>query len=129
MHNANPYVSQFANVSDFLRDIKYIILFYVLGDFLTTAHALNYGFEENNFLAAVMQNYGVGSLLILKVLFLGIVYWNYTMLKDSNSKWTDLLWVLSRKAIAFIGLFLVVNNLMVIFMECSLVQIIHTVAL
>jgi hypothetical protein len=129
MHNANPYVSQFANVSDFLRDVKYIILFYVLGDFLTTAHALNYGFEKNNFLAAVMQNYGVGSLLILKVLFLGIVYWNYTMLKDSNSKWTDLLWVLSRKAIAFIGLFLVVNNLMVIFMECSLVQIIHTVAL
>jgi hypothetical protein len=71
----------------------------------------------------------VGSLLILKILFIGIVYWNYTILKDSDSKWTDLLWRLSRKGIAFVGLFLVVNNLMVIFMECSLVQILHTVAL
>ena len=128
MHNAGQYVSQFTDVPDFLRDIKYIILFYVLGDFLTTAHALNYGSEENNFLAAVMQHYGVGSLLILKILFLGIVYWNYTILKDSNSKWTDLLWRMSRKSIALVGLFLVVNNLMVILIECSLVQIIHTVA-
>ncbi|WP_094227120.1 hypothetical protein [Methanolobus psychrotolerans] len=129
MHNANQYVSQFANISEFLMDIKYIILFYVLGDFLTTAQALNYGFEENQFLAMVFQNYGVGSLLILKVFFLAIVYWNYRMLKDSGSRWTCLLWEMSRKSIAIIGLFLVVNNLMVIFMECSLVQIIHTMAL
>jgi hypothetical protein len=126
MHNANQYVSQFANISDFLKDVKYIILFYVLGDFLTTARALNYGFEENNFLAAIFQSYGVESLLILKVFFLVIVYWNYRMLRESDSKWTDLLWVVSRKSIAIVGLFLVVNNLMVIFMECSLLQIIHT---
>lgn len=125
MHNANLYNSQLTNISDFLRDIKYIIVFYVLGDFLTTAHALNYGFEENDFLAAVIQDYGVGSLLILKTLFLVIVYWNYRMLKESDSKWTDLLWVTARKSIALVGLFLVVNNLMVIFMECSLLQIIH----
>ncbi|WP_292470176.1 hypothetical protein [Methanolobus sp.] len=89
-------------------------MFYVLGDFLTTAHALNYGFEENDFLAAVIQDYGVSSLLILKTLFLVIVYWNYKILKDSDSKWTDLLWVTARKSIALVGLFLVVNNLMVI---------------
>ncbi len=127
MHNTNQYVSQFADIPDFIRDIKYIIVFYVIGDFLTTAHALNYGFEENAFLAVVMQNYGVGSLLVLKILFLAIVYWNYVMLKDTDSKWTDLLWTLARKGIAAGGMFLVVNNLMVIFMECSLVQILHTV--
>ncbi|SFM48531.1 hypothetical protein [Methanolobus profundi] len=129
MHNANLYYSQFENVSDFLRDVKYIIVFYVLGDFLTTAHALNYGFEENDFLAVIMQNYGVGSLLILKILFLAIVYWNYRMLKESGSRWMDLLWVMSRKCIALVGLFLVVNNLMVIFMECSLLQVIQTMAI
>lgn len=128
MHNANRYVSQFANVPDFLRDVKYIIVFYVLGDSLTTAHALNYGFEENAFLAAVIQNYGIGSLLLLKMLFLAIVYWNYRMLSESGSRWTDLLWVVSRKGITIVGLFLVVNNLMVILMECSLLQIIRTMA-
>ncbi|WP_340819730.1 hypothetical protein [Methanolobus sp. WCC4] len=126
MHNTALYNSQLTNISDFLMDIKYVIVFYVLGDFLTTAHALNYGFEENDFLAIIMQNYGVGSLLVLKVLFLAIVYWNYRMLKESGSRWMDLLWVMSRKCIVLVGLFLVVNNLMVIFMECSLLQIIQT---
>ncbi|WP_407355005.1 hypothetical protein [Methanolobus sp. WCC5] len=126
MHNANQYVAQFEKISDFILDIKYIIVFYVLGDFLTTAHALKYGVEENAFLAMVMANYGVGSMFILKVLFLAIVYWNYSLLKDSGSRWTDLIWIMSRKFIVFVGLFLVVNNLMVIFMECSLLQIIRS---
>ena len=129
MHNANLYNSQLTDISDFLRDIKYVIVFYVLGDFLTTAQALNYGFEENDFLAVIMQNYGVGSLLVLKILFLAIVYWNYRMLKESGSRWTDLLWVMSRKCIVLVGLFLVVNNLMVIFMECSLLQIMQTMTI
>lgn len=126
MSYVNQYGSQFTKISEFLKDVKYIVLFYVLGDFLTTAQALKYGFEENNFLAAVFQSYGVESLLVLKVFFLAIVYWNYRILSDSDSRWTDLLWVLSRKSIATVGLFLVVNNLMVIFMECSVLQVIHT---
>ncbi len=126
MSYVNQYDSQFTKICEFLKDVKYIVLFYVLGDFLTTAHALEYGFEENDFLAAVFQSYGVESLLVLKVFFLAIVYWNYRILSDSDSRWTDLLWVLSRKSIAIVGLFLVVNNLMVIFMECSVLQVIHT---
>ncbi len=127
MDNLSQYGSQFTNIFSFLKDAKYIILFYVLGDFLTTAQALNYGFEENKFLAAVFQSYGVESLLILKVFFLAIVYWNYRILKESSSRWTKFLWILSRKSIAVVGLFLVVNNLMVIFIECSMLQVIHTV--
>lgn len=127
MDSVSQCGSQFTNIFDFLKDTKYIILFYVLGDFLTTAQALNYGFEKNKFLAAVFQSYGVESLLVLKVFFLVIVYWNYRILKESGSRWTDLLWTLSRKSIAIVGLFLVVNNLMVIFIECSMLQVIHTV--
>ena len=127
MDNLSQYGSQFTNIFSFLKDAKYIILFYVLGDFLTTAQALNYGFEKNKFLAAVFQSYGVESLLILKVFFLAIVYWNYRILKESGSRWTKFLWILSRKSIAVVGLFLVVNNLMVIFIECSMLQVIHTV--
>ncbi|MDG6243090.1 MAG: hypothetical protein QCH31_01675 [Methanolobus sp.] len=102
-------------------------MFYVLGDFLTTAHALKYGFEKNAFLALVIDNYGVWSMFILKVLFLAIVYWNYSLLKESGSRWTDLMWTMSRKLIVFVGLFLVLNNLMVIFMECSLLQLIRAI--
>ncbi|MDY0385846.1 MAG: hypothetical protein RBT65_01680 [Methanolobus sp.] len=127
MDNVSQYNSQFTNIWDFLKDVKYLILFYVLGDFLTTVQALNYGFEENKFLAAVFQSYGIESLLVLKVFFLAIVYWNYRVLRESGSRWTKLLWTLSRKGIVIVGLFLVVNNLMVIFIECSMLQVIHTV--
>lgn len=127
MHNTIQYGLQFKKISDFIWDVKYIIVFYVLGDFLTTAHALKYGFEKNAFLALVIDNYGVWSMFILKVLFLAIVYWNYSLLKESGSRWTDLMWTMSRKLIVFVGLFLVLNNLMVIFMECSLLQLIRAI--
>ncbi|WP_367343746.1 hypothetical protein [Methanomethylovorans sp.] len=114
------------NIKDFplfLMEIRYIILFYILGDFVTTMHALRYGFEENGFLATVMAEYGVWSLLLLKILFIGLVYYNYLAIKAANSKWMDFLWSISKKGITFIGIFLVINNLFVIFGSYSLLQL------
>ena len=48
--------------TQFLGDIKHIVLFYVLGDFITTYHALDYGFEENPFLAILMDEFGISYL-------------------------------------------------------------------
>lgn len=48
--------------NDFLYDIRYILVFYVLGDFITTAKALNYGVEANGFMALVMAEFGVWAL-------------------------------------------------------------------
>jgi len=86
-------------------------------------HALQYGFEENKFLAAFMDAYGIWSLLFLKLLFILIVYYNYVSIKNANSKNMNLLWTLSKKGIAFTGLFLMINNIMVIWYDYSLLQL------
>ena len=129
MYHTEQLNHLFTELRLFFSDIKYIVLFYVLGDFLTTMHALNYGVEENGFLVMVIAEFGIWSVLLLKIIFLGIVYWNYHILNDANTKWTTMLWKMSRKAIALVGLFLVVNNLMVIFTQSSLIQLIGQVAL
>lgn len=129
MYHTEQLNHRYSELRLFFSDIKYIVLFYVLGDFLTTMHALNYGVEENGFLLMVIAEFGIWSVLMLKMVFLGIVYWNYQLLNDANTKWTSMLWKLSRNTIAFVGLFLVVNNLLVIFMQSSLMQLIGWVAL
>jgi hypothetical protein len=107
----------------FLADIKYIILFYVLGDFVTTYHALDYGLEENPFLLILMNEFGIWSMLMMKILFIGIIYWYYLTLMSTESLWKTQLWFASRSTVSMVGIFLVVNNLLVIFSKCSLVQI------
>lgn len=107
----------------FLADIKYIILFYVLGDFITTYHALDYGLEENPFLLILMNEFGIWSMLIMKILFIGIIYWYYLTLMSTESLWKTQLWFASRSTVSMVGIFLVVNNLLVIFSKCSLVQL------
>lgn len=129
MYQTEQLNHRYSELRLFFSDIKYIVLFYVLGDFLTTMHALNYGVEENGFLLMVIAEFGIWSVLMLKMVFLGIVYWNYQLLNDANTKWTSMLWKLSRNTIAFVGLFLVVNNLLVIFIQSSLMQLIGWVAL
>lgn len=113
---SNPFVQ-------FLGDIKYVVLFYVLGDFITTYHALDYGFEENPFLAILMNEFGIWSMLIMKVLFIGIIYWFYSTIMSTKSAWKTHIWFASRSTVSLLGLFLVVNNLLVIFSKCSLVQL------
>lgn len=119
----SAFAKNIRDIPLFLMEIKYILLFYILGDFITTIHALRYGFEENGLLATIMAEYGVWSLLLLKILFIGLVYYNYLTIKAANSRTMDLLWSISKKGIAFIGIFLVINNLFVIFGSCSLLQL------
>ena len=105
----------------FLSDIKYIILFYVFGDFLTTIGALNFGAEQNGFIAAVLAEFGLGAFLLLKILFIGVVYLNYKLIRQSGLSWSSFLWNTSKFAIAFLGIVLVVNNLMVMLTQTSLI--------
>ncbi len=119
----SAFAKNIRDIPPFLMEIKYILLFYILGDFITTIHALRYGFEENGLLATIMAEYGVWSLLLLKILFIGLVYYNYLAIKAANSRWMDLLWSMSKKGITFAGIFLVINNLFVIFGSYSLLQL------
>lgn len=123
--NAYKSISSLRHLTSFLHETRYIILFYVFGDFLTTAYALQYGFEENGFLSAIMDRYGVMSLLILKLLFLGIVYYNYRSLLSSGSKLMENIWHASKTCIALVGIFLVLNNTLVICGSYSLIQMIR----
>jgi len=112
----NPFVH-------FIEDIKYIIVFYVLGDFITTYHALDYGLEENPFLAILMNEFGIWSMLMMKILFIGIIYWYYLTLMNEETSWKSQLWFASKSTVSMAGIFLVVNNLLVIFSKCSLIQL------
>jgi hypothetical protein len=120
-----PYRSTFKypekDLIVFLSDIKYIILFYVFGDFLTTIGALNFGVEQNGFIAFVLAEFGLGAFLLLKLLFIVAVYLNYKLIRQSGLSWSSFLWDTSKFAIAFLGVVLVVNNLMVMLNQTSLI--------
>ncbi len=119
----SAFAKNIRDLPSFIIEIRYILLFYILGDFITTLYALRYGFEENGFLASIMAEHGIWSLLLLKILFIGLVYYNYLAIKAANSRWMDLLWSISKKGIGFAGIFLVINNLFVIFGSYSLLQL------
>jgi hypothetical protein len=115
------------HLASFYAEVKYILLFYVFGDFFTTMYALQYGFEENSILSFVIENFGIWSLLTLKCSFLGLVYYNYLAIKSSDSKWLNLFWSASKKSIITVGAFLVLNNLLVIYGSYSLIQFIRVI--
>ncbi len=118
----NAFMTKSKPFVNFLRDIKYVFLFYVLGDIITTYHALDQGVEENPFLAVLMSEFGIWPMLIMKCLFIVIVYWYYCTIMGTGSAWKNHIWIASRSTAGLLGLFLVVNNLLVIFSKCSLVQ-------
>nr|WP_321498519.1 DUF5658 family protein [uncultured Methanolobus sp.] len=111
-------------IYEFLHEARYIILLYIIGDFLTTFHALSngYGFEENGILSGIMATHGLWSLLVVKIMILAVVYWNYCSIKASVHSYARKLWNLSRTGVSIFGLVLVINNLMVITVRSSLFE-------
>jgi len=108
----------------FLYEARYIILLYIIGDFLTTFHALSngYGFEENGILSSMMATHGLWSLLVVKMMILLVIYWNYCSVRASVHSYARKLWDLSRTGVSLFGLVLVINNLMVITVRSSLFE-------
>ncbi|WP_094228563.1 DUF5658 family protein [Methanolobus psychrotolerans] len=122
--NINTGLGRKEEIYEFLHDAKYIILLYIAGDFLTTFHALSngYGFEENGLLSKIMADHGIWSLLLVKILILTVVYWNYRSIRTSVHSYAKKLWDFSRIGISLFGLILVINNMMVIFVRLSLFE-------
>lgn len=111
-------------IGKFIYETRSIILLYIIGDFLTTFHALEsgLGFEENGILAGLMAEFGIWSLLIIKLTIMGVVFWAYRTLNSSEDSISPVLWQFSRTGISLFGLVLVVNNLMVIWLRVSLFE-------
>lgn len=96
-------------LASFLFDVRYVILFYVLGDWLTTMYALEYGFEANLLPALVIAKYGIFHVLLLKFIFMVLLFRSYRVIRIFP--W---LWDFTRKTVAGIGLVVSVENFMVI---------------
>jgi hypothetical protein len=108
------------NVKSFLYESKFVILLYVIGDWLTTAIALPVGMEYNSVPAAILGRTGIGGLLVVKLIFMVALYWAYiTWTTDDKIK----RWKYVKHFIEFVGIFAIINNLMVVTMGSSLIQI------
>ncbi|WP_407356096.1 DUF5658 family protein [Methanolobus sp. WCC5] len=102
------------NIKDFFYDVRYIIFFYVLGDLLTTFFAIEtgMGYEANLIMARLIEIYGFLIVAVIKMLFMCLLFIEYAYLKNMGY---HSLWGLGRQMISFMGLFIVINNMLVIY--------------
>ena len=106
----------------YLYDIRFIILFYVIGDWASTVYALPFGMEYNSVPAMILNNYGIYHLLIIKIGFILLLFYMAPMIKVGKYRWAIL-----KHTIEFIGIIVTINNLMVVFSGNSLIQAIGLV--
>ena len=108
--------------SSYLYEIRFIILFYVIGDWVSTVCALSQGTEYNPVPAMILENYGIYHLLLVKVGFIFLLFYTAPMIKSSGKKWN-----LTKHIIESVGVFVTANNLMVVWYGNSLIQAIGLV--
>jgi len=101
------------SIKEFCHDIRYIFLFYVIGDISTTVFALEneLGYEANFIISGFLDNYGYYSLIVIKILFLALCFLDYLYLKMQDYPST---WDITRHSISALGILVVINNLLVI---------------
>lgn len=111
------------SISQFIWDIRYIILFYILGDGITTIFALGYGQETNFFLEGLMLEYGIYTIFLLKFFYIAILFYNYKFFIKLDYNSVPFLWRGIKYSIGVLGILLTTNNLMVIYLDQSFIQI------
>ena len=101
------------SIKEFCHDIRYIFLFYVIGDISTTVFALEneLGYEANFIISGFLDNYGYYSLIVIKMLFLTLCFLDYLYLKMQDYPST---WDITRHSLSVLGILVVTNNLLVI---------------
>lgn len=106
-----------SSFSSYLYDIRFIILFYVIGDWASTVYALPFATEYNPVPALILENYGIYHLLLVKIGFIFLLFYAAPVIKVSKGRWA-----LTKHIIESIGIFVTINNLMVIWNGNSLIQ-------
>jgi hypothetical protein len=76
-----------------------------------------------------MDQSGAGMLIVLKLCFVVFVYCIYRQFKTSNIKFRKIIWKYAKNVIAFIGAFLVANNLAVIVPGVNLIDLLILVTI
>ena len=101
----------------YLYDIRFIILFYVIGDWASTFYALPFGTEYNPVPAMILENYGIYHLLLIKIAFVLLLFYVAPIIKTSQGRWE-----LTKHIIESVGVLVTVNNLMVVWHGSSLIE-------
>lgn len=101
----------------FLYDIRFIILFYVIGDWASTFYALPFGSEYNPVPAMILENYGIYHLLLIKIAFIMLLFYVAPIIKTSTGRWN-----LTKHIIESVGILVTINNLMVVWYGASLIE-------
>ena len=101
----------------FLYEVRFIILFYVFGDWASTVYALPLGKESNPIPAMILENYGIYHLLLIKFAFILLLFYAAPLIKVSVRKWA-----ITKHTIESVGILVTVNNLMVVWHGNSLIQ-------
>ncbi|WP_054865206.1 hypothetical protein [Methanosarcina barkeri] len=109
--------------SSYLYEIRFIILFYVIGDWISTVCALNQGTEYNPVPAMILENYGIYHLLLVKIGFILLLFYAAPLIKKTSGE----KWFLTKRIIESVGVFVTANNLMVVWYGNSLIQAIGLV--
>jgi hypothetical protein len=103
--------------SSYLYEIRFIIFFYVIGDWVSTVCALPQGMEYNPIPAMILENYGIYHLLLVKIGFILMLFYAAPLIKTSGKKWAFM-----KHTIESVGIFVTANNLMVVYYGNSLIQ-------
>ncbi|AKB19489.1 MULTISPECIES: DUF5658 family protein [unclassified Methanosarcina] len=101
----------------YLYEIRFIILFYVIGDWVSTFYALPFGTEYNPIPAMILENYGIYHLLLIKIVFVLLLFYVAPLIKTSKERWA-----LTKHIIESVGILVTINNLMVVWYGVSLVE-------
>ncbi|MHC1757072.1 MAG: hypothetical protein AB9861_16855 [Methanosarcina sp.] len=101
----------------YLYDIRFIILFYVIGDWASTFYALPFGTEYNPVPAMILEKYGIYHLLLIKFAFILLLFYVAPVIKTSKGRWE-----LTKHIIESVGILVTVNNLMVVWYGSSLIE-------
>lgn len=106
----------------FLYEFKYAILFFVIGDTLTTIYSLStqIGYEYNGLISPIIERFGIYSLILPKLAFTLLLFALYVY--ASRFTLLRVKWI-----VASIGFVVTMNNLMAIFYGIALFQILNIV--
>lgn len=93
----------------FVKDIRLVLLLYVVGDTLTTLYALRTGnfYEGNPILSRIFDLYGSASLIPLKIGFMFLLYHIY---RNADRYY----WNITRYSVSVIGLLATASNLVTV---------------
>ena len=82
-----------------------IILFYVIGDLVTTYYGLAVGYESNPLMAPLLCSYGFQALIMVKIVFLIGLVFVYEKIKLNVTGWK-----FTKNAVISLGVFLTASN-------------------